>query len=345
MRSVRLVAIEKPLPLAGVRCVLRPEIVFAAASIVFLLDLSGASAGDGPSPMLRVAPSSTPTRSAREDAAPFIWVPSLTQPPNRVSDDLDLGLRARNLLLQEKVLAGQILGVTVRNRIAILWGVVSSPSVALHAENCLRGLPGLVAIRCQLSIDPGTEHSGERNPGCDPPPPLPESRRVPGKLVHRVEEQASTPGLEFHWRPAGQRGPERTPARPAKSPLPSERRAVKLAAESLPGFPSSDSNGASLPVMPALVLPPLPSVANAARPGMPPPPAGFQTTASLLSRIEAVRLADDRFRGLRAEVRGDAVYLRGTVYSWDHLFELARSLSQLPGVRRVLFEEVRVESP
>ena len=41
------------------------------------------------------------------------------------------------------------------------------------------------------------------------------------------------------------------------------------------------------------------------------------------------------------EVRGDTVYLRGTVYRWEHLFELARSASRLPGVRQVLFDEMR----
>ena len=345
MRSVRLVVIEKPLLFAGMPSVLRPELVFAAASVVFLLGFSGALGGDGSSPMVQAASGSPPTRSASESAAPFIWVPSLTQPPNRVSDDLALGLRARNVLLQDEVLAGQILGITVRNRVAILWGVVSSPCVALRAENCLRGLPGLAAIRSELSLDTRTEHAGARNTSSGSRTPLPESRRVQGKLVHRVEEQPSTPGQEFRWRPAERKGPDKMAAQPGKSSLQSERRAERLAAESLPGFPSPDSNGASLPVMPALVLPAQPSVADAARPRIPPSPAGPQTTSSLLERIEALRLADDRFRGIRVEVRGDAVYLRGTVYSWDQLFELARSISQLPGVRRVLFEEVRAESP
>jgi hypothetical protein len=83
---------------------------------------------------------------------------------------------------------------------------------------------------------------------------------------------------------------------------------------------------------------------NSARRGPPPSPPDPQSTTALVKRIEALRLGDDRFLGVEALVQGDVVYLRGTVYSWDHLFELARSIAQLPGIRRVLFEEVRAES-
>src|SRR5262249_29283449 len=126
--------------------------------------------------------------------------------------------------------------------------------------------------------------------------------------------------------------------------------------ESLPGFPSRDStrmlsqSAASkvpqprmrveetTPVMPALAVPLGAPVADSAHALLPSPPAPPQTATRLAQAIEALRLADDRFRAVRAEVRGDAVYLRGTVYRWEHLFELARSVSRLPGVRRVLFE-------
>jgi len=78
-------------------------------------------------------------------------------------------------------------------------------------------------------------------------------------------------------------------------------------------------------------------------PVMPLPLTGSRTTSGLAQAVEALRVADDRFRGVRVEVRGDTVYLRGTVYCWEHLFELARAASRLPGVRQVFFDEIRAE--
>lgn len=95
--------------------------------------------------------------------------------------------------------------------------------------------------------------------------------------------------------------------------------------------------------MPAIILPSAPVVDGAKR--LPGAAVSPHSISNLAQAVEAVRLADDRFRGVRTEVRGDAVYLGGTVYRWEHLFELARSVSRLSGVRRVLFEDVRAESP
>jgi len=95
--------------------------------------------------------------------------------------------------------------------------------------------------------------------------------------------------------------------------------------------------------MPAMSLPMTPPAANSARATLPSLPAGSQTASGLAQAVEALRRADDRFRGVRVEVRADTVYLRGTVYRWEHLFELARSTSRLPGVRHVRFDEMRAE--
>src|SRR5438309_1337123 len=61
-------------------------------------------------------------------AEPLTWMPGLSQHTNHASLDLELSLRARKALLQDEVLAGQRLGISVRNRIATLWGSASSPS-------------------------------------------------------------------------------------------------------------------------------------------------------------------------------------------------------------------------
>lgn len=383
MRPARLAPIKEPIPsLAGVRGTLRPEILVAAASAICLFGFPCVPGGKGASRMLGAAPDRTPTRSASEGSsgppahrsstrtpkagdgtAPLMWVPSLTQTPNRVSDDLALGLRARKLLLQDEVLAGQVLGVSVRNRVAILWGVVSSTSVALRAENCLRSLSGLAAIRSELSIDARSEPPRDRYAFSSSAAQSPPSRRVPGKLVHRVEEQLPTPGPEYRWRPAGHRLPITMPGQASTGAQQTEKLAERPAVESLPGFPSGDSDRASrpsaprsvlpfpaqmresVPVMPVLIVRAPAPVRESAAPRAPVPSAASHDTSILIERIEELRMGDDRFRSVRAEVRGDLVYLDGTVYCWDHLFDLARSISRLPGVRRVLFKEVRAESP
>src|SRR5438067_6706119 len=67
------------------------------------------------------------------DAEPVTWVPSPRQSATHINEDLALSLRARTLLQQVDALAGQRLGISVRHRIAILWGTVTSPSMAKAA--------------------------------------------------------------------------------------------------------------------------------------------------------------------------------------------------------------------
>jgi hypothetical protein len=281
-------------------------------------------------------------------AEPFVWLPA--QAVNGVSEDLELAARARKLLLQSELLAGQTVGVRVRNRVATLWGTVSSASAALGAEECLNTLPGLTVIHSELSIDvsagPQTDRytvRGSQSGASGAQPQSPEARPVQGALVHRKEE---TPSHEFTWRPAGRK-------RSGMVPLPTMERLTetgatpdKPAAAALPGFPAQDSTWSPTETA-ARKVPQFRSKGEELGPAMPVVvlPAAPAAASSLAQAVEALRLADDRFRLVRAEVQGDTVYLRGTVYRWDHLFELARSISHLPGVRRVLFEGVRECSP
>jgi hypothetical protein len=69
------------------------------------------------------------------------------------------------------------------------------------------------------------------------------------------------------------------------------------------------------------------------RPMMPAP-------ESLAMAVAQIRLADDRFRLKRTEVKEGIVVLRGTVARWEDLFEMAQAVAQLPGVERVLLKDV-----
>ncbi len=285
-------------------------------------------------------------------AEPFVWVPSPSQSPNQIGQDLELSLRARKLLLEDKVLAGQVVGVSVRNRTATLWGSVSSPSSAQHAEACLRSLPGLASVQNRLTIE-DHDRMAQRSPlalGSQHQPPAAE--HVHGALVHRAGESVPTQDPLFVWRPVRPKGKEPAPEPAAPPPVP-----TKPAVDSLPGFPSRDSTqipspsavsalliprlkaeGAA-PLMPALTLP-----ADSPRAVSTPSSTVPQGPSGLSQVIEALRLEDDRFRGVRVEVRSETVTLHGTVACWEHLFELAGSIARVPGVRQVRFGYVRAES-
>jgi hypothetical protein len=337
-------ATESVKPPLRVRAALPHGVLFAAGFVTLLLNGCGVRAG----------------------TEAVTWVPHSSQPPNRVSEELELGLRARKVLLHDEVLAGQMLSVSIRNRVATLWGTVRSASAARHAEECLRSLPGLTAIRNELNVPTRAESEGsiyrpsnaqartsrsqERSP---------DTRPVQGVLVRRTDGPAPKPSPEYVWRPAGTE-------RPGVPSLPSPQRLVgqasmpeKPCAECLPGFPARDSQrrpsrsfdapqprsraDATMLVMPTLSLPLAPPLGSSVPEARPPTPSVRQSASSLSQAIEALRLADDRFHKVRVEVRGDAVYLGGTIYCWDHLFELARAVSRLPGVRQVQFEDVRAE--
>ena len=89
---------ERVFPMHGLRGQLR----FATALAAFLFSGSLVAAGSEPS----------------------TWVPSRLQTGSAIREDLDLSLRARQAFLQDEALAGENLGISVRNRVAILWGSV-----------------------------------------------------------------------------------------------------------------------------------------------------------------------------------------------------------------------------
>ena len=74
-----------------------------------------------------------------------------------------------------------------------------------------------------------------------------------------------------------------------------------------------------------------------------PAPRREPKTDTLAKSVETLQLKDARFKRLKPEVRGAVVYLRGDVFRWDHLYELARAIANLPGVERVVLQEVHAD--
>ena len=201
----------------------------------------------------------------------FVWVPSAAQLSNRVSEDLELGLQARKVLQQDGTIAGQILGVSIHNRIATLWGTAPSASAARLAEACLRNLPGLAAIRNELHVNTDAEPEGGQAGTVRSQEPSPDGRPAPGVLVHRPEESALKPSIPYVWRPAASKRPIVVPPQPPQQVVERPKTLDKACPECLPGFPAPDSRrmlstsaevrqprgraDATILVMPALTLP------------------------------------------------------------------------------------------
>src|SRR5438270_688285 len=78
------------------------------------------------------------------------WSAAPSQPADYTFNDLELGLRARKALADDALLAPHKLGVTVRNRVAVLWGTVPTKELAQRAVDRLGQVLGITSIENQL---------------------------------------------------------------------------------------------------------------------------------------------------------------------------------------------------
>src|SRR6266540_3074712 len=66
--------------------------------------------------------------------------------------DVRQTIQARKLLSDDPELAEWNIGVTVRDRVATLWGPVPSAQVAFRAELCLKAMIELAEVRNELFL-------------------------------------------------------------------------------------------------------------------------------------------------------------------------------------------------
>jgi osmotically-inducible protein OsmY len=239
---------------------------------------------------------------------------SPSAPQSGSLQDVQLTLQARKALQQDEKLANLNLGVTVRDRVATLWGAARSADLARRAVERLRQVPGLTEVRSEMKAEAAEDALLESfaqlarpRPAAEPPAP-PAS---PGPAA--LTSQASDPSWKPRVSPDGE-----VEAPPPEGGAPG----LILPPVALPRPPLG---GASEP--PAVLLPPAPRA----------------TSENLTRAIDALRRGDERFRRVRSEVRDGVVHLGGTVYRWEDLFEMARAVARLPGVQRVILEDVRTE--
>ncbi len=63
--------------------------------------------------------------------------------------------------------------------------------------------------------------------------------------------------------------------------------------------------------------------------------------SDLVGRITALQQSEPKYMGIVADVQNGVVRLGGTVTRWEDIFALARMISHLPGVERVILHDVR----
>ena len=65
------------------------------------------------------------------------------------------------------------------------------------------------------------------------------------------------------------------------------------------------------------------------------------TSSSLIAAVSRLQQADVRYQQVQIDVQGGIVRLGGVVNRWEDMFELAQSIARLPGVERVILQDVK----
>lgn len=73
----------------------------------------------------------------------------------------------------------------------------------------------------------------------------------------------------------------------------------------------------------------------------PRPPSGEE----IMLAVERLRRLDARYRGLRVQMTGRVVFLRGTVARGEDAMDLAQAIAKVPGVERVVLQQIQTGSP
>jgi osmotically-inducible protein OsmY len=233
-----------------------------------------------------------------------------TSPPAALTGDWQLALRARQALLKDVALNGLNLGVQVRGGTATVWGSVPSAAVARRALELVRQVPGVSEVRSELRVE-------------SPDDPLYEwlQQTAPRQQTSLAESLAVE-----------------TPLVPALTSRPVQRRQ-----------PAPDLAASGAVLLPAILFPDQPT--GPAGPAAVPAGSADRGGVALLTPVAILpptSLAEEvgkllrgcpRFSGVRAEVLGGVVTFRGAAATREDLFDLAASVSHLPGVERVILAD------
>jgi hypothetical protein len=235
-----------------------------------------------------------------------------------------LELHARKALLADEQLAGLNLGIRVREGVATVWGSVPSKELADRAVQKVGVVQGILDVRSELLV-------------VKPPPP-------PVTLPFENEGPTMTESA-FPDREQGTLAPPLNPVPVVISgptaPEPAEQR-FPVPAEQLHREPEGEGRSPAVhreaePVV-KLLPPRVWTVSSADRESVEEKnPAGAPpATEAVAVAIERIRTADPRFRSLRVEIQGTALWVLSSAEQGGEAMELANQLSRIQGVSGVI---------
>jgi osmotically-inducible protein OsmY len=213
--------------------------------------------------------------------------------------DLQLTVHVRRALREDDNLVSVNVGVRVRDGVAILWGPVPSAEVVTKALARVEKVQGILGVRNETYIA-----LPDRNLE---PIPIPLVPPDPQRSASASPDPAS--GSLNSLTTTAREGPDDGAA--SDPPPAAGRRAIPSTS---PEAPTAEHTPRARPV---------------SRPA--PAPA-----ESLSAAVATLRTGETRFRTLRVEVKGGTVVVAGAAERQEDVMALARLISRLPGVERVV---------
>jgi hypothetical protein len=224
--------------------------------------------------------------------------------------DLQLSVHSRRAICDDETLAELNIGVRVRDGVATLWGPVPSADVIPKAVKRVEGVQGVLGVRTELYVV------------------------VPEKKIEPLLQDLEKPMLSESASPNPESG--------SISPLTGrdEKASVVYPASGPRSpFPGVELGG-PVPLPATATQPPAPN--RKETPAAPPAPPRKEDLAAALLRV---RGSDPRFRTLRAELRGATVIISGNDERAGDVMAMARVVSRLPGVERVVTKSDAASAP
>lgn len=222
-----------------------------------------------------------------------------------IAPDVLQTYEARKALLRDPVLGPLNLGVKVTNRVAVLWGPVPSTETAMRAVSLLEKLPGLVAVKDELDIDP------DLNLPLYLPETLPQESRLRNKPADAPLSSATLTTRSLEKISAKEQ---------------------KIAGATPQGFPPVAVPPTTIPGMPDhreidIVLPSLRIPTTE--------PETPKTPAEAIAALQQ----DSRFARIQVRLDAGLVTLSADADQAPLLYELARRISAIAGIDRVVVQE------
>ncbi len=225
-------------------------------------------------------------------------------------EDCRLSLVARQELYKDDAFGGLQLGATVRGSVAFVWGAVPDVALARLAEERVRRVPGVGQVQNEVRIDTSLKvaPSAARiattgDVSQITAGTLADAGRT--SITARLVDQSSDKSRDFP----------------------------------LPGVPKSAAT-------PLVTLPP---ISLTGTPAFPVPAAAVATPArrpaqasALYAVVEDARNRNPSLSGLYIQTEEGAVRLSGVVAHFEDAVSFAQSVSRLPGVERVILENITV---